>query len=1077
MACAHSLTGAPPAPPLRPDTAPPAVVAGPAAGPPAAADADRTGAFETIATASPAPPDDDSGETMLGVPRTPAPAAAAGDDPNGETVLHPLPPPASGPAPGAPTRQPASIASLARGTLGGRGAATRAGGTRPTPARGASSRAGQAGGTSPFGSRMSVLSSLADVDSTTLLSEGLEVAGRYRVKGLIGKGGMGVVYLADDLELERAVALKVIRSDIAASPESLERFKREIQLSSKVTHRNVLRVFDLGESEGAKFLTMEYVQGEDLSDIVKREGRLPFARVMDYFQQICAGLGAAHEQGVIHRDLKPQNVMIDPTGRVLLTDFGLATVAAGSSAATSGAVMGTPYYMSPEQVRGEELDQRSDIYALGIMLYELLTGAIPFAGGNVLDVMQRRLTEPPRPVGELNPDLPAYVRRVIDRCLAPEREGRYATCEEILREIHDATEGRRRRRRMGAVVSVAALLVVGAIGASGWYVYEQKRAAAARQREPVAVLIADFENTTGDPTFDRTLEPMLKLALEGAGFISAYDRSGIRRSLGVRPPETLDERTARELAVKQGVGMVLSGAVARQGERYVVSVKATQAVTGNVVAEASNRTSRKEDVVGLATKLATPVRKALGDDTSDSAQRFAMETLSATSLDVVREYAGAMEALSRSRFDEALQGFSRAVERDPKFGLAYAGMAISSRNLDRHQDAEKYVREAIAHLDGMTDRERYRTRGLFYYLTSDYQACVKEYGDLVDRFKADAAARNNLALCLSYLREMPRAVEEMRQVVKILPNRALYKENLALYSSYGGDFATAEQVARDMPEPGLFGLLALAFAQLGQGQVTAAADTYRSLAKVSEQGASYTTSGLADLAVYQGRYADAARLLAQGAAADLASDDPDRAASKFAALAHVHALRSQKTAATAAADKALVHSQSPKIRLLAARVYVEAGAAAKARDVSDRLAAELQPEPRAYANVIDGLKHMHQGDVRQAIESFTAANGLLDTWIGHFELGRAYLAAGAFPQADSEFERCLKRRGEAIALFLDEEPSFGHFPPVYYYQGLVREGLKSERAMESFQAYLAIRGGSTEDPLVAEVRQRVPPSR
>ena len=222
-----------------------------------------------------------------------------------------------------------------------------------------------------------------------------------------------------------------------------------------------------------------------------------------------------------------------------------------------------------------------------------------------------------------------------------------------------------------------------------------------------------------------------------------------------------------------------------------MTVKATRAVTGDVIASATETTSAKDQVLAVITKLAATVRQALGDDTSDSAQRFAMDTLSATSIEVIRDYAAAMDAMSRSRFEEARNGFARAVERDPKFGLAYAGMAIASRNLDNQQDAEKYVREAVRHLDGMTERERYRTRGMFYYLTNDYQACVKEYGDLIARYSADAAARNNLALCLTHLRDMPRAVEEMRQVVKILPNRGLYRENLALYTAYSGDFAAA----------------------------------------------------------------------------------------------------------------------------------------------------------------------------------------------------------------------------------------------------------------------------------------------
>jgi len=319
---------------------------------------------------------------------------------------------------------------------------------------------------------------------------------------------------------------------------------------------------------------------------------------------------------------------------------------------------------------------------------------------------------------------------------------------------------------------------------------------------------------------------------------------------------------------------------------------------------------------------------------------------------------------------------------------------------------------------------------------------------------------------------MPRAVEEMRQVVKILPNRALYRENLAQYLAYSGDFTNAEQQARAMQEPGLFGVLPLAFSQMGQGRRPEAAATFERLAKMDEQGSSYTASGLGDLALYEGRFLDAARIFTQGAAADAAAKDTGRAASKFAALAYVQVLRRQNLAAIAAAERALASSPSVKIRFLAARVFLEAGALARAGTLSAALGTELQAEPRAYALIIDGLTALKNGNARRAIKDLTDANGLLDTWIGHFDLGRAYLEAGAFPQADSEFDRCIKRQGEALSLFLDEEPTFGYYPPVYYYQGRVREGLNSVKFAESYRAYLAIRGKSTEDLLLPEVRRR-----
>ena len=919
---------------------------------------------------------------------------------------------------------------------------------------------------------------------------------RYEVRQLLGAGGMGAVYAAWDRDLGVVVALKTVRPEIAEDPASARelerRFKQELLLARQVTHKNIVRVHDMGEVDGIKYITMPYLEGEDLATILKREGRLPVRRVLSIARQVASGLAAAHEAGVVHRDLKPANIMIQPNGDALVMDFGVALstgrkslvpagpdggirVVQSAGRTMAGSVVGTIEYMAPEQARGEAVDQRADIYAFGLILYDLLLGRRRSARtGSVIDELNLRMKEPPPSPRAVDDDVPEGLDRIVSRCIQTDVTGRYPTMADVIADLDKLDENGNplpvARRFTWGMGAAAAAAVVSLVVLTWWL---SRSPAAPVSHEPVSVMIADFENATGDPAFDRTLEPILKLALEGAGFISAYDRNAMRRSLGVAAPEKLDEQTATQIAVKQGLGVVVSGSVEQRGSRYEVSIKAAQAVTGNEIIRESERASSRDAVLGVATTLAASVREALGDDTSDSAQRFAMETLSATSLEVVREYAAAMEALSRSRFEDARQRFSRAVTLDPNFGLAYAGLAIASRNLDKQQDAEKYVKEALRHLDGMTEREVYRTRGLFYYLTNDYQACVKEYGDLIARYSADAAARNNLALCQTYLRKMPEAVEEMRQVVKILPNRALYRENLALYANYSGDFHSAEQEVRAMPAPGLFGLIALAFAQMGQGQVAQAAQTYQSMGKVDVQGASYTASGLADIAVLEGRFSDAVVILTRGAEADLVSGDPDRAAAKFAALAHAQLRRGERARAIAAAERAVSISQAVKIRFLAARVLIEAGATARGKALAAGLGSELQAEPQAYAKIIEAMVALEAKDARAAVQILTEANRLLDTWIGHFELGRAYLAAGAFPQADSEFERCIKRRGEALALFLDEEPTYRFFAPVHYYGGRVKEGLGSARYQDAYRAYLAIRGKSTEDPLVPELRRRL----
>jgi tetratricopeptide (TPR) repeat protein len=266
---------------------------------------------------------------------------------------------------------------------------------------------------------------------------------------------------------------------------------------------------------------------------------------------------------------------------------------------------------------------------------------------------------------------------------------------------------------------------------------------------------------------------------------------------------------------------------------------------------------------------------------------------------------------------------------------------------------------------------------------------------------------------------------------------------------------------------------ALALAQQGQGKGAEATKSYQALASVPGAGPSYTTSGVADVALYEGRFADAASLFADGAAADLAAKDADRAAAKQAALAYTELTRGRVRQARAAADLALANSTAMQIRFLAARVYAQTGAVPQARLIAARLATELQAEPQAYAKIIDGVIALERANPREAIKVLSEANALLDTWIGRFDLGRAYLAAGAFPQADSEFDRCLKRSGEALSLFLDEEPTSGFLPPVYYYQDRVREGMKSTGFAEPYRTYLSIREKAGEDPRLAEIRKRL----
>src|SRR6266446_552117 len=844
------------------------------------------------------------------------------------------------------------------------------------------------------------------------------LGGRFEILDVLGEGGMGTVYKALDREVDHLVALKLIRPEMAANPAILARFKQELLTARQVTHRNVIRIYDLSEVDGVRFITMEFVEGRDLRKLLLDQGKLSPEQAVELIRQVCLALEAAHSAGVIHRDLKPQNVMQDKQGRILVMDFGLARSLASEGMTQTGALMGTIEYMSPEQAMGKHLDGRSDLFAVGLIFYELLTCKLPFKAETAVASLLKRNQERALPAAELDASIPKGLSDIVSKCLERDLNLRYQSAQEILADL-DAWQGKRPISasvvmqapalpravpwKWIAIAAASLLLLVGTP-----IVVQRFMHKTVAQHAPVSVLVADFTNHTGDPIFDGTLEPMFNVALEGASFVNAYSRGSARKLAQKLPHPTdkLDEQAARLIAVSQGLGAVVTGELSRRGDKYSLSATALDAVSGNVIAKAEVTAANKDEVLLAIPKLAGPIRIALGDTTPESVQvEKARGALTAASLEAVHQYGVAMEQLSAGNMEEALRYYSNAVALDPNFARAYGGMAAVNVNLGKTQDAEKYVKLAMEHVDRMTDRERYRMRGVYYYATGNWQKCVEELGELVNRFPADNFGQGVLAGCYLYLRDLPKAVAAARRAVEIVPKGAMQRVVLSLYSSYDGDFAGGEREAQAALglNPSYPAYLALVEAQLGLGQMSQATETYHKLGKVNVLGASLAASGLADLAAYEGRFADAMRILERGAAADLAAKNPDNAAEKFAALAHIQLLRGQKGAAVAAATKASAMSQVIPVRVLAAQTFVEAGEIAKAQKLASGLASELQPEPQAYAKIIEGDLALKRGDARQAVKTVTDANNLLDTWIGRYELGRAYLGAGLFVEADAEF--------------------------------------------------------------------------
>jgi Flp pilus assembly protein TadD len=323
---------------------------------------------------------------------------------------------------------------------------------------------------------------------------------------------------------------------------------------------------------------------------------------------------------------------------------------------------------------------------------------------------------------------------------------------------------------------------------------------------------------------------------------------------------------------------------------------------------------------------------------------------------------------------------------------------------------------------------------------------------------------------------MSGAVDEERRVVALYPDNVLYLNNYGLFAMYAGDFDTAIHESEGLLKlnPGFEkAYICLGISQLAQGDETAAAETYGKVAPLSAWGASDSAVGLADMALYQGRPTDALSILEAPAHADLGANDASRAAAKYVMQAQAWLMKGQSTKAVAAAERASSGSTDESLLYPAAMIFLEAGKSDKALELSQKLSQRLEPDPGAYAKLIEAEVQMTRKDYRGAVRTFQDAQKIADTWLGHFGLGRAYLQAGAFTEADTEFDACLKRRGEATAVFLDDEPSWRYFAPVNYYLGRAREGLRSPGAAEAYQSYLKIREKSANDPLVADAQERL----
>jgi len=594
----------------------------------------------------------------------------------------------------------------------------------------------------------------------------------------------------------------------------------------------------------------------------------------------------------------------------------------------------------------------------------------------------------------------------------------------------------------------------------------------------VSVIIADVVNQTGDPVFDGSLEQVLGLGVEGASFITAYSRPAAQRLVDqLAPGKRLDEDNARLVASSAGIKVILASTIEPMGSGYRVEVRAIDPAAAEPLAVVRGSARDRTAVLGTVQDLASEIRTALGDTTPESVREQARETFTASSLDAVRAYQQAQNLAAERREKEAIPLYEEALSYDPEFGRAYASWATAEYRLGEREEAEELWKKAMALMDRMTERERFRTLGNYYLgITRNYEAAIDNYTSLLERYPADNAGLNSIAVAYFETLDLKKAFEYGQRAAQLYPKNGLYRTNLALYAMYAGDFETGvreadEAIAISPAFEKAF--LPKAIAAIAASKPDEARQAYARMSEANARGVALAVIGLADLAMYEGRYEDAVAVLEQGLS-DEASPGSRRDRAVMQVVLGEALLESGRTAQSVRALEAAVETDRGNTSAAAARLLLKAGREKAALELADELEGQLQKRGRAYGKLVKAEAALAHGRATEAVDLLIEARSLADLWLVRFTLGRAYEEAGYHAEALSELMECQQRMGEATAVFLDDIPSYRFLVPPYYWRARAQQGVgMTEAATDNFKTFLSLRGNVASDPLVADARKRL----